>query len=93
MHCAPGGQTGTNIDDSWGWPSLFESAESQARTAEVWRKIAERYRDEPAVLAYDLLNEPIPHWPEVQKYNPLLEPLYRRIVASVREADPRHVIF
>jgi hypothetical protein len=45
------------------------------------------------VLGYDLLNEPIPHWPEVQKYNPLLEPLYRRIVASVREADPRHVIF
>src|ERR1022692_2920886 len=22
MHCAPGGQTGTNIDDSWGYPWL-----------------------------------------------------------------------
>ena len=93
MHCAPGGQTGTNIDDSWGWPSLFESAESQARTIEVWRKIAERYRGEPTILGYDLLNEPIPHWPEVQKYNPLLEPLYKRIVASVREVDPSHVVF
>jgi len=24
MHCAPGGQTGDNIDDSWGYPFLFE---------------------------------------------------------------------
>src|SRR5271170_3485503 len=26
MHCAPGGQTGTNIDDSWGYPSIYGSA-------------------------------------------------------------------
>jgi endoglucanase len=26
MHCAPGGQTGDNIDDSYGYPFLFESA-------------------------------------------------------------------
>ncbi len=25
MHCAPGGQTGDNIDDSYGYPWLFES--------------------------------------------------------------------
>ena len=25
MHCAPGGQTGDNIDDSYGYPFLFES--------------------------------------------------------------------
>src|SRR6266581_7410596 len=25
MHAAPGGQTGDNIDDSWGYPFLFES--------------------------------------------------------------------
>ena len=26
MHCAPGGQTGDNIDDSYGYPWLFETA-------------------------------------------------------------------
>ena len=24
MHCAPGGQTGANIDDSWGYPWLYD---------------------------------------------------------------------
>src|SRR2546426_12297128 len=49
MHAAPGGQTGDNIDDSWGYPFLFESAESQALTVNIWRKIAARYEQEPAV--------------------------------------------
>ena len=93
MHCAPGGQTGDNIDDSWGWPWLFESPESQQRTADVWRKIAERYADETFVLGYDLLNEPIPHWEEVQKYNDRLEPLYKKIVSAIRQVDDNHIIF
>ncbi len=33
----------------------------------------------PMVLGYDLLNEPIPHFPQLQQYNKDLEPLYRRI--------------
>ena len=32
MHCAPAGQTGDNIDDSYGYPFLFESEEAQALT-------------------------------------------------------------
>jgi Endoglucanase len=59
MHCAPGGQTGDNIDDSWGYPFLFESLESQQRTIQLWQKIAERYKDETTIIGYDLLNEPI----------------------------------
>ncbi|HPG38538.1 MAG TPA: glycoside hydrolase family 5 protein [bacterium] len=92
MHCAPGGQTGDNIDDSWGWPSLFESEESQKRVAEVWQKIAARYADEPTVLGYDLLNEPIPHWDEVQYLNDRLEPLYKQITAAIRKVDKNHII-
>src|SRR6266542_5504588 len=42
MHAAPGGQTGDNIDDSWGYPFLVESAESQELTVNIWRKIAAR---------------------------------------------------
>lgn len=92
MHAAPGGQTGTNIDDSAGHPWLFESAESQERAIAIWRKLAERYRDEPTVIAYELLNEPIPHFEGYEKFNPLLEPLYQRMVAAIREVDPHHVI-
>jgi len=42
MHAAPGGQTGDNIDDSFGYPFLFESRESQELTINLWRKLAAR---------------------------------------------------
>jgi len=93
MHAAPGGQTGDNIDDSWGYPFLFESAESQELTVNIWRKIAARYRDEPAVAGYDLLNEPIAHYFDASSLNQKLEPLYRKIVAGIREVDRNHIIF
>jgi aryl-phospho-beta-D-glucosidase BglC (GH1 family) len=93
MHAAPGGQTGRNIDNSWGHPFLFESEESEARAIGVWRKLAERYRDEPAVLGYDLLNEPIPNVSAYAPYKARLEPFYRKAVAGIRELDAQHVIF
>jgi len=93
MHAAPGGQTGDNIDDSWGYPFLFESAESQDLTVSIWRKIAARFRDEPTVIGYDLLNEPIAHYFDTANLNPKLEPLYRKIVAGIREVDRHHLIF
>ena len=93
MHAAPGGQTGDNIDDSWGYPFLFESAESQELTVSIWRKIAARYRSEPTVIGYDLLNEPIAHYFDTAYLNPKLEPLYHKIVAGIREVDKNHIIF
>lgn len=92
LHCAPGGQTGTNIDDSHGYPWLFESAAEQARTIQVWRNLARHYREDTAILGYDLLNEPIPHFPQLAKYNAQLEPLLRRITEAVRQEDPNHVV-
>jgi endoglucanase len=92
LHCAPGGQTGTNIDDSWGYPWLFESPQQQQATIDVWKRLAQHYHDNRVVLGYDLLNEPIPHFPQLQQYNARLEPLYRRIAAGIREADPNHVL-
>lgn len=94
MHAAPCGQTGDNIDNSYGgYPHLFESEPCQARTAEVWKRIAAQYAGNPAVIGYDLLNEPIPHFDEVRHLNPLLEPLYHRLADSIRTVDPNHILF
>ena len=93
MHAAPGGQTGDNIDDSWGYPFLFENAESQELTADIWRKLAARYKQEPTVVGYDLLNEPIAHYFDTSSLNPKLEPLYRKVVAAIREVDRNHLVF
>jgi hypothetical protein len=92
MHMAPGGQTGTNIDDSYGYPWLYDSPADQQELIAIWKRIADHYRDEPTVLGYDLLNEPIPHYPQLQKYNSQLEPLYKRIAAAIREVDTHHVL-
>jgi endoglucanase len=92
MHCAPGGQTGDNIDDSYGYPWLFESDAARQRTAGIWREIARRYAREPAVLGYDLLNEPIPQYFDTTRLNPRLEPLYRAVTSAIREVDTVHFV-
>ncbi|WP_448699348.1 glycoside hydrolase family 5 protein [Mucilaginibacter sp. AW1-3] len=93
MHCAPGGQTGDNIDDGFGYPFLFESSANRKLTVEIWSKIAKRYKNEPTVLGYDLLNEPVAHYFDVNKLNPYVELFYKQIAASIRDVDQNHILF
>ena len=93
MHCAPAGQTGDNIDDSYGYPFLFESEEAQELTINIWKQIAAHYANEPTIMGYDLLNEPIPPFFDTAFFNPRLEPLYKKITAAVRAVDKKHIIF
>ncbi|MBN2139344.1 MAG: cellulase family glycosylhydrolase [Sedimentisphaerales bacterium] len=94
MHGAPGGQTGTNIDDSpHDEVGLFTEPRNQERLIDLWVKIADLYKNEPAVAAYDLLNEPLPQRTgAAEKYKAELEPLYRRITKAIRTVDKRHMI-
>lgn len=93
MHCAPGGQTGDNIDDGFGYPFLFEDEESQQQCTNIWRRIADRYKNETTVIGYDLLNEPIATYFDKDKFNPHLEPLYKKITKAIREVDKNHILF
>lgn len=93
MHCAPGGQTGDNIDDSYGYPFLFESPEMQELTIKVWKELAERYVNETIVIGYDLLNEPIAHYFDKDKLNPYLEPFFKKLTAAIRQVDQNHIVF
>ena len=94
MHDAPGGQTGDNIDDSYGYPWLMTSEASQAKFVEIWKKIAEHYKDDPNIIGYDLLNEPIaPYFgDDMDKLNSALEPLYKKAAAAIRQSDNNHII-
>lgn len=93
MHCAPGGQTGDNIDDSYGYPYLFENEESQNLTVNIWKSIANRYKNETIIIGYDLLNEPIAHYFDKEKLNPLLEVVYKKITQAIRTVDKNHLLF
>ena len=94
MHAAPGGQTGQNIDDSINdEPRLFMNPTNQDRLVALWVKIATRFKDEPTVAAYDLLNEPLPERTGAEaKFKEKLEPLYKRITQAIRAVDKKHMI-
>ncbi len=92
LHGAPGGQTGTNIDDSpRGLPELFTERHYQELTVELWRALATRYRDEPMVAGYDLLNEPLPNEYQYRHADDLVA-LYGELTAAIRAVDPDHLI-
>jgi aryl-phospho-beta-D-glucosidase BglC (GH1 family) len=92
MHDAPGGQTGANIDNGWNYPWLYSSAEEQNELVSVWTRIANRYKNNPAVLGYDLLNEPIANYPSIEKFNKDLEPVYKKVAVAIRSVDTHHVL-
>jgi len=93
MHDAPGGQTGDNIDDSYGYPWLFESEASQKLYCDIWRKIAEYYKNEPTILGFELFNEPIaPYFENMEELNGKLEGLYKMGTAAIREVNRNHII-
>jgi hypothetical protein len=94
MHAAVGGQTGQNIDDSANdKPELFMEPKYQDELVDLWRTIAKRYKDEPAVAGYDLLNEPLPQRTGAAKaYKAQLEPLYQRLTKAIREVDSKHMV-
>ena len=93
LHAAPGGQTGANIDDSYGYPWLYDSPKEQEHLITIWQRLARHYKDNRTVLAYDLLNEPIPNYPALRPLNVKLEPLYKKLTAAVRQVDSHHILF
>jgi endoglucanase len=94
MHCAPGGQTGDNIDDSYGYPWLYESEADQQLFIKIWVDIAKRYANNTTVIGYDLINEPIAHFfKNKDTLNLLLEPLFIKITKAIREVDKNHLLF
>lgn len=93
MHDAPGGQTGDNIDDSYGYPWLFESENNQALYSSIWGRIAKHYANETTIIGYDLLNEPIAHYfANKDEINKKLEPVYKLAVSAIRKHDKNHIV-
>jgi aryl-phospho-beta-D-glucosidase BglC (GH1 family) len=39
-------------------PSLWESRDNQLKVIALWKKLAERYANEPWIGGYDIINEP-----------------------------------
>lgn len=93
LHGAPGGQTGTNIDDSPNnRPELFTENKYWDLSIKLWKLLATRYRDDRTVLGYDLLNEPLApqHWTEELSHSLIL--LYKELSKAIRLIDSNHLL-
>ncbi len=58
-------------------------------TCDLWKAIAERYQDHPAVAGYDILNEPGEKAGTTSKRH---WDIYDRIYKSIRSVDKRHIV-
>jgi endoglucanase len=102
LHAAPGGQgNDLNISDrDPSKPSLWQSEANKEKTIALWKKLAQRYANEPWIGGYDIINEP--NWGFEDQANdknglketsnaPLKE-LMVEITKAIREVDKKHII-
>ncbi len=92
MHGTPGGQ-GTNKDISDydpSKPSLWESDLNKQKLIALWAKIADRYKDEPFIGGYDLINET--NWTFSVANNQPLWDLFKDLTTAIREVDTHHMV-
>jgi endoglucanase len=102
LHAAPGGQGNDNniADRDPSKPSLWDSEANRRKTIALWKKLAERYANEPYIGGYDILNEP--NWGFADPANDRnglkeagnqpLRQLMIEITKAIREADKKHLI-
>lgn len=91
LHAAPGGQGNDRpiADVDTLKPSLWASEANQKKTVALWKKLAEKYKNEEWIGGYDLINE--------TNYklegNIALKKLFSDIINEIRIVDRKHIIF
>ena len=87
FHGAPGCQNHDWHSDSYGKADLWKNKEYQHRSFALWEFVADRYKEEPQIAGYDLLNE------AVLKDTRLLNRFYRQLIKRIRTVDRNHILF
>jgi endoglucanase len=88
LHTVPGSQNQHwHSDNSTHVASFWQHPHFQDRAVNIWRAIATRYKDNPWVAGYNLLNEP------ADESRTEVGPFYERVVAAIREIDQAHIIY
>lgn len=88
LHALPGYQNqGWHSDNPTHKALLWKHKDFQDRALILWEFIANRYKDQPWVAGYDLINEPADPTEE------MVFPYYKRLYDAIRKVDPNHIIF
>lgn len=88
LHALPGSQNQHwHSDNPTHVASFWHQKDFQDRALHLWEALAQRYKDQPWVAGYDLINEPAE--PTGEK----LFPYYKRLRDAIRTIDPDHILF
>ena len=88
LHAMPGFQNQHWHSDNPTHKALFwKHKDFQDRALHLWEVIAERYKDQPWVAGYDLINEP------ADPTNQVVFPYFKRLREAVLKIDPNHILF
>jgi endoglucanase len=88
LHALPGAQNQHWHSDNPTATAMFWSQKSfQDRVVHLWEVIAARYKDQPWVAGYDLINEPAD--PSGEK----VVPFFKRLREAILKVDPKHIMF
>lgn len=90
MHGCPGGQSTDHCSGSARKSKLFYSEVKKKAMEKLWIEISKRYKDNPTVAAYDIMNEPETYKGDVES-DPRNK-LYDRMITAIRKVDKRHII-
>ena len=99
LHAAPGGQGNDLAISDASDVKLWNSAQNKTKTVALWKKLADRYKNEEWIGGYDILNEP--NWGfqdsedlngNREELNAPLRQLYIDITKAIREVDQKHFI-
>ena len=88
LHGAPGRQSGEHHTGEMKVDRMFKEPEMIEKTAEVWKRVAARYKDHPEVAGFDLLNEPTGSQNDSTLYL-----VYDRLYRAVRSVAPDKMVF
>ena len=101
LHATPGGQGNDNAisDRDTSQLSLWQNEANQSKTIALWKELANRYKEEEWIGAYDLVNEPNWGFQNAadkngcnETANEPLKKLYKDITAAIRQVDKKHII-
>ncbi|MBR1929944.1 MAG: cellulase family glycosylhydrolase [Lachnospiraceae bacterium] len=106
FHGAPGSQNGSDHSGVDGQDAKEAASEfffgenavaNQELYYQIWKVVAERYKDNATVAGYDLLNEPFCTYRysaklDADELHELLWGIYDKAYDVIREVDPNHVV-
>ena len=73
---------------------FWNDVDLQDHYARAWRHVAERLNDHPAIVGFEVMNEPWLGSYSISDFEPrALQPFYERVVPAVRAAAPHWLAF